>query len=182
MAIVPPMNAIMPGILIRQTSVNVTQCAPKRSEDADVSALSPWMQLRSQRYAHIVAFSTNILQWVGLEIIGWIIDFLQDDLDTLKNSSLVCRAWLPTARFHPFRHVMLSKKRAGPFIRLISGDSTVSSSVRSLCIGDSMGQGLKADEVFIKQDGGLESPPFADASASRYSWSITLLDGSFEGH
>jgi ankyrin repeat protein len=37
------------------------------------------------------------------ELQDMIIDFLYDDQDTLRTCSLVCKSWLPSARFHRFR-------------------------------------------------------------------------------
>ncbi|KAI1787326.1 hypothetical protein LXA43DRAFT_1029574 [Ganoderma leucocontextum] len=66
------------------------------------------------------------------ELTDRIIDHLYDDLDSLSACALVCSGWLPSARFHLFRHVTvtcrrLSKLRGviirrpeiGPYIRQI---------------------------------------------------------------
>ncbi|TBU37289.1 hypothetical protein BD309DRAFT_876732, partial [Dichomitus squalens] len=39
------------------------------------------------------------------EIVDYIIDHLHDDTPTLSASSLVCRAWLPSCRYHLFEIV-----------------------------------------------------------------------------
>ncbi|KAF7299926.1 F-box domain-containing protein [Mycena chlorophos] len=43
------------------------------------------------------------------ELIDYVVDFLHDDLFTLRTCSLVCRALVPAARFHTFQHVILRK-------------------------------------------------------------------------
>ncbi|OCH89027.1 hypothetical protein OBBRIDRAFT_694338, partial [Obba rivulosa] len=37
---------------------------------------------------------------IPIELHEYIIDFLWDDLSTLRNCALVCRDWRPTCRYH----------------------------------------------------------------------------------
>lgn len=39
------------------------------------------------------------------ELLDTVIDFLHDDVDTLKHCGLVCRQWYPSSRYHLFRSV-----------------------------------------------------------------------------
>ncbi|KAJ7592955.1 hypothetical protein C8J56DRAFT_1045398 [Mycena floridula] len=68
------------------------------------------------------------------ELVEQCLDFL--DIATLKNSSLVCRAWLVRARFHIFSTVQLNldqQERAPRFLELlVSQNCTFSESIQHL--------------------------------------------------
>jgi hypothetical protein len=84
--------------------------------------------------SNITAPSTFTVQYVG-ELVDWILDFLHDDISTLQVCSLVCKAWLPTARFHLFRKFVLSRKNRGEFFKLLSSPhSLLPTVIRSLRI------------------------------------------------
>ncbi|PCH43745.1 hypothetical protein WOLCODRAFT_104088 [Wolfiporia cocos MD-104 SS10] len=53
------------------------------------------------------------------EVWDLIIDYLHNDRKSLDACSLTCRAWLRAARYHRFRHVSLSPKRARGLYRLL---------------------------------------------------------------
>ncbi|KAJ7062298.1 hypothetical protein C8F01DRAFT_1252123 [Mycena amicta] len=44
------------------------------------------------------------------ELTDHTLDFLHDDLPSLRTCSLVCRAWVPASRFHLFQNVTLRRK------------------------------------------------------------------------
>ncbi|KAH9913862.1 uncharacterized protein B0H18DRAFT_1047314 [Fomitopsis serialis] len=46
--------------------------------------------------------------WLPLELHHYIIDYLWDDLPTLASCSLTCYAWLPSARSHMFRTLIIN--------------------------------------------------------------------------
>ena len=55
------------------------------------------------------------------ELCDYTIDFLHDDSAALKKCSLICKAWLPAARFHLFRKVDIhSQCTCDAFYRLLS--------------------------------------------------------------
>ncbi|KAK7450572.1 hypothetical protein VKT23_012881 [Stygiomarasmius scandens] len=61
------------------------------------------------------------------ELVDYILDFLHTSVPSLSSSSLVCRAWLPTTRYHLFRTPVLyqvslgrsPKDNTAPFLRLL---------------------------------------------------------------
>ncbi|KIK52120.1 hypothetical protein GYMLUDRAFT_100805 [Collybiopsis luxurians FD-317 M1] len=61
------------------------------------------------------------------ELIDYILDFLHTSVPSLTSSSLVCRSWLPTTRYHLFRTPVLyqlslgrsPKDNTGPFLELL---------------------------------------------------------------
>ncbi|EMD35029.1 hypothetical protein CERSUDRAFT_125019 [Gelatoporia subvermispora B] len=50
-----------------------------------------------------------------LELTDSIIDYLQEDVTSLKACSLACRAWLPACRFHKFRRMRVVEGRVIQF-------------------------------------------------------------------
>jgi hypothetical protein len=115
-----------------------------RNFDSTPCSTHGTMQLRSHRSRHhITALSAGVLQRVSVELIDWVLDFLHDDFDTLKNCSLVCKAWLPTTRLHLFESVVVSGWKAGEFFLLISSPhSRLSSVIRSFHIGNPIGSSV----------------------------------------
>jgi len=67
------------------------------------------------------------------ELSDYIFETLGSDSSSLKNCSLVCRAWLYATRTHLFRHVILTPKNIASFKLLIADSpSTVHSHIRKL--------------------------------------------------
>lgn len=67
------------------------------------------------------------------DICDHVIETLRNDFSSLKQCSLVCRAWLHATRTHMFRRVILTPQNIDPFIPLIlDSRSSVLSNVRSL--------------------------------------------------
>ena len=67
------------------------------------------------------------------DISDHIFETLQNDSSSLKNCSLVCRAWLYATRNHLFRHVVLTPRNIAPFKFLITDSpSTMHSHIRKL--------------------------------------------------
>ncbi|KAF5346298.1 hypothetical protein D9758_011487 [Tetrapyrgos nigripes] len=54
----------------------------------------------------------DALVMVPQELVDYIIDHLYHDTQTLRNCSLVCRAWLPSSRLHLFNKVRLNIPRS----------------------------------------------------------------------
>lgn len=53
------------------------------------------------------------LKAIPIEIMEFTLDFLHDDFKTLCSSSLVCRSWLLTTRYHLFNRLVLLRYRTG---------------------------------------------------------------------
>ena len=67
------------------------------------------------------------------ELSDHIFESLQHDSSSLKNCSLVCRAWLYATRTYLFRHVILTPKNIVPFKFLITDSpSTIHAHIRKL--------------------------------------------------
>ena len=67
------------------------------------------------------------------ELSDHIFETLRNDSSSLKDCSLVCRAWLYATRTHLFRHVILTPKNIVPFKLLITDSpSTVHAHIRRL--------------------------------------------------
>lgn len=67
------------------------------------------------------------------ELSDHIFETLRNDSWSLKQCSLVCRAWLYATRTHLFRHVILTSKNIDPFTFLIiDSPSTVHSHIKKL--------------------------------------------------
>jgi hypothetical protein len=69
------------------------------------------------------------------ELTDIIVDFLHDDEESLANCSLVCKAWLPAARYHIFKELLLHPWNVGAFTNLITHSSaTVVPHIHNLVI------------------------------------------------
>ncbi|OCH84593.1 hypothetical protein OBBRIDRAFT_798936 [Obba rivulosa] len=73
------------------------------------------------------------------ELFDNVIDFLHDDRDALKNCSLTCHSWLPSAGYHIFGTIRLvgysypnDLPRLGNFLQLLRANSRLGLFVRSL--------------------------------------------------
>ncbi|KAF8478790.1 hypothetical protein JB92DRAFT_3149561 [Gautieria morchelliformis] len=68
------------------------------------------------------------------ELIDIVIDHFHDDLPSLRACCLTCRSWVPRARFHIFRNIVLSAKHADALAMILKKSPHILSLVRSLTI------------------------------------------------
>ncbi|CDO73212.1 hypothetical protein BN946_scf185007.g267 [Trametes cinnabarina] len=83
---------------------------------------------------------------VPLELTDYIIDFLHEDARTLASCAVVSRAWIPAARFHLFRSIVLRDDAfSSSFRRLLTLSPDLGYYVRDLTVARS----VTVSEVFL---------------------------------
>lgn len=108
---------------------------------------------------------------IPLELIDNIMDHLHDDKHTLTRSSLVCRAWLPSTRYHLFRSVFLQSHTAGRFLALVdSPHCTILNFVRNLRIDEGAGR-FVYDSKWVNNAIPVLARLFAVESLEIWHWS-----------
>jgi len=71
------------------------------------------------------------------ELVDTIVDYLHADLHVLATCGIVCRAWLPSSRYHLFQCVFLNPQNTSKFSELLSSPcSTIATSVQFLEISN----------------------------------------------
>lgn len=99
--------------------------------ETSVITLSAAVQL-STRYRYLNAQMSLI---IPVEICEMIIDHLRDEKAALRNCSLVCKTWLPSARFHIFQKLELAPWCIEKVLATICAEgSTIPAQVRHLDI------------------------------------------------
>ncbi|KAJ7582263.1 hypothetical protein C8J56DRAFT_245777 [Mycena floridula] len=69
------------------------------------------------------------------ELVDYIIDHVHDSTETLLACALVCRSWLPSARFHLFSDITISESHTIPrILQGLSMNDTLPGLVRSLAL------------------------------------------------
>ncbi|KAJ7776446.1 hypothetical protein B0H16DRAFT_1712822 [Mycena metata] len=66
------------------------------------------------------------------ELLDYTIDFLHSDKATLSACSLVCKRWLPSARYHLFSHIILRRENLAAFYQLSKSRSFDHTIIRRL--------------------------------------------------
>jgi hypothetical protein len=89
------------------------------------------------------------------EIFDTIIDHLHNDKWALLRTCLVCRAWLPSSRYHQFRRVELTgTRRIANFLDILESPlSTILPFVRSLVLRESGWGALSSSRTWVPGEG-----------------------------
>ncbi|CAL1695518.1 unnamed protein product [Somion occarium] len=84
------------------------------------------------------------------ELCDYTIDFLHDDMPSLKSCSLTCRSWTPATRFHLFRSVDIHSQHAcDGLYRLLRHSPYLGEMVRRLNISSLTVDAVKADKTAV---------------------------------
>ncbi|KAF8522910.1 hypothetical protein BU17DRAFT_86467 [Hysterangium stoloniferum] len=77
---------------------------------------------------------STLVSPLPVELVDQIIDHLHSDIHALRSCSLVCRGWVPSARYHLFNEVKLSNTTSSAFVNLLRRSPHISPLVQILNI------------------------------------------------
>ncbi|KAF8489866.1 hypothetical protein JB92DRAFT_1357219 [Gautieria morchelliformis] len=89
---------------------------------------------KAPQHRNSCAMSSSTKHILPGELIDQVIDHLHDDSPSLRACCITCRAWVPSARFHIFRNIVLSAKHADALAVILETSPHIFPLVRSLTI------------------------------------------------
>ena len=93
-------------------------------------ACSSWSGYYNKSSLNVQSVTMKLPQ----EIVDYILDFLHDDIDTLRFCALASREFLQTSRYHRFNGLKLSYSRISQFDALLRLSPDIAKAIRSLSL------------------------------------------------